>query len=276
MRMGAGKRADVIASTTVGGREARGFAIAGACLLAVIALGAASASASASAVFPGYFRCFKTEKAGRSYTGEYTEKACQTKASAAKTGKYELQDVDSGTYEAVSKGVALITRSTKGVAESIVCKLSVSRGELLASDVYATDKMTLERCIGNGAKKTDPCGNVGLEAIETKPLFSTLVWLNGSESEAGILLEGEGEQIAKFKCGAEQVDLEGYLVGAIENTNKGHTISFSLNADKEQARRAIWVFGAEIVSLYMYTQPRTGQSESTLETVETQSGMGVY
>ena len=128
----------------------------------------------------------------------------------------------------------------------------------------------------DGEKKTNPCGNVGPEAIEAKPLFSTLVWLNGGETEAGILLEGEGEQIAKFKCGAEQSDLEGYLVRAIENTKKGHTITFSLNASKEQARMSISVFGGEIVSLHLYTQASAGESESTLEAVETQSGTNVY
>src|SRR5580693_2175461 len=100
MGMGAGRRANVSASTTAGG-GAKGFRIAGACLLVVAAFGVACASAGAATGFPGYVRCFKTEKVGKAYAGEYTEKACQTKASPAKTGKYEVQVVDSGTYEAV-------------------------------------------------------------------------------------------------------------------------------------------------------------------------------
>jgi hypothetical protein len=277
MGTGTRERLGVIANGAAGRREAMRFRIAGACLFVVFALGAASASAAAAErAFPEYYRCTKTAKVGKTYTSEYTEKACKTKASPANTGRYERQAVGSGTFEATGKGVTLITHSTIGVAESVACKLGVSRGELLAGGVYAADKLTLEGCIGNGEKKTNPCGNVGPEAIEAKPLFSTLVWLNGGETEAGILLEGEGEQIAKFKCGAEQIDLEGYLVGAIENTKKGHTITFSLNASKEQARMSIWVFGGEIVSLHLYTQASAGESESTLEAVETQSGTNVY
>jgi hypothetical protein len=267
------------ADSRAGARGTKGFRVAGACMLVVFAIGASMAASVAAdeptGESPQYFSCIKTEKVGKAYSGEYTERECKTKASPPMTGKYELREVESGTFETTGKGATLITRSTKGVAESIACKVGKSRGEFIDSDVYATDKLTFEKCRSNG-EKSDPCGNVGAEAIETKPLFSALAWLNRGKAEAGILLEGEGEQVAKFKCGTEQVNLEGYLVGAIEDTRKGDTITFAVNARDEQARRSIWMFGAEIVSLALYTQQGASQIESTLETVEAQSGTGVY
>jgi hypothetical protein len=262
-----------------GAKAVKRCGVVGVCVFVVVVLGVfvvGGASASASGGFPGYYRCVKAEKVGKAYTGEYSERECETKAVPAKTGKYQLQQVSSGSFEATGRGATLLTRSTKGVVESIVCKRSLSRGELLQSDVYATDKITLEGCVGNGEKKTDPCGNVGVEAIQTSPLFSTLVWLNKSSSEAGVLLEGEAEQFAKFKCGAEQVDVQGYLIGAIENTRKGHSIVYALNASGQQAHRSVWVFGGEILSLCLYTQTPAPQTETTLQATQTQAGTGAY
>ncbi len=251
-------------------------ACAGASVLAVCVFVVVGASASAAGGFPGYYRCIKAEKLGKTYTGEYSEKECKTKASPADTGKYELQELDSGLFEAAGKGVTLLAHSTRGVVESIVCKRGVSRGELLDSDVYATDRLTLEGCVGNEEKKTDACGNTTAEEIQTGELFSTLVWLNESASEPGLLLEGEAEQFAAFKCGAEQVDVRGYLVGAIENTRKGHTITYALNAGGQQAHRSAWIFGAEILALSLYTQTGATQGEATLQATETQAGSGAY
>jgi hypothetical protein len=277
MRMERGWQS-AIARIAAGGRETKGFGVVAVCLLAIFAIGASVvASASAHALageFPEYYKCVKTEKVGKTYSGEYTEKACDTKISPAKTGKYELQEVASGTFEATSRSAALITRTTSGVVEDILCKLGHSRGGLDGA-VYATEKLAFEKCRANG-EKADLCANVGLETIETRPLFSALAWLNKGRTEAGILLEGEGEQIAKFQCGNEQVNLEGYLVGAIENTRKGHTITFAVNSSKEQAHRAAWVFGAEIVGLNLYTQAGVHHTESTLEAFEVQSGTVVH
>jgi hypothetical protein len=254
--------------------------VVGACVVAVVLSGVLAAADawgnSPTGGFPEYYRCIKTEKTGKVFTGEYAERECETRAQPAKTGKYELQEVNSGTFETRGKSATLLTHSAMGVPESVVCKRSISTGEFLDSDVYATDKVTLEGCVGNGEKKTNPCGNSGLETIETQPLFTTLVWLNKSETEAGLLLEGEAEQLASFECGAERVALKGYLVGAIENTKKGHTITFAINASKEQAHRSIWVFGAENVSLNMYTQAGASHLESTLQATQAQAGTGAY
>lgn len=242
---------------------------------------AASASASEPGHFPEYARCVKTEALGRRYSGKYTEKACLTKATPteiqeAKKNRYELEGVSSGVFEGASKkGATILTDGVKGAAESVLCTKAVDRGTF-ESAVYATYEILFEGCVGNGEKKTDPCGNkAGPENIETEPLYSTLVWLNRGESEPGLLLEPESEQVAEFKCGAEKVDLDGYVVGAIENTKKGHTVTFAL-AGGQQAHRSIWVFGSEVRSLNLYTLSGTKHVESTLETVETQGGTGVY
>jgi hypothetical protein len=273
----------VAARVARGGVAARVRAVrvrlAGACALMLV-LGSVVVVARAWASgppegFPGYYSCIKAEKAGKAYTGQYTERVCETRAQPAGTGKYELQQAGSGTFEAAGRSATLLAYSSKGVFESVLCKHSISTGELL-DDVHATGRITLERCVANEQKKTDPCGNVGLEAIQTRPLFTTLVWLNKSESEPGILLEGEAGQLASFKCGTEQVTLKGYLIGAIENTSKGHTITYATNASKQQAHRSIWVFGAEIRPLNMYTQAAGSETEATLQTSQTQKGTGAY
>ena len=181
------------------------------CVIAFGGIGASALGAPANAAtgFPEYAQCLKTERLVKSFTGEYTEKECKTVANPAKTGKYERWEKDSGTFEATNKAATFITRTTKGVMKSTVCKGGVSRGEFLAGDVYATDKLAFEGCVGNGEKKTDPCRNVGLETLETEPLFSTLVWFNRGDQEPGLLLEAQGEQFARFKCGTEHVNLDG-------------------------------------------------------------------
>lgn len=283
-------------------RPTRRVSGAALCLLAVLVIGG-SATPSASATeaigeFPVYVRCVgasqetvhwqpgKAPKEKTVYTGAWADKACttpdtkdafRTKGShPGPEGRYEREEADSGTFEATGKDATFVTHSTKGVAESVACKLAVSRGEFFDSDVYATDRMIFEGCVANGEKKTDLCGNAGPEVIKSEPLFSALVWLDKARSEPGVLLEAEGEHIATFKCGAEQVDLEGYLIGTVEDAKKGHTITFALNAAKQQAHRSVWLFGSEIVGLNLYTLSGTHHVESTLEAVETQSGTGVY
>lgn len=266
-----------------GGRRARIAAALLALVFAGGALLAPAASASEPGMFPAYATCVKLEKIGKKYAGGYTDNECMTPATAAeqqegKHNRYERREVSAGPFEAASRhGATIATHGMNGTTESVVCKKGLVRGAFEESDVYASQKMIFEKCFANG-EKSDPCGsqNKGAEEIESQPLFSALVWLSGPRTEPGILLEAEGEQVARFKCGSERVDLEGYLVGAIEDTKKGHTITFALSASGQQAHRSAWLFASEVPRLALYTQDGKAHLEATLQAVEEQPGTGVY
>jgi hypothetical protein len=255
--------------------------ILGLCLLAVFATGAlAAASASAEGGpeggTPGYAKCVKAAKnAEKKYTGEYSEKECKTKASPAKTGKYELETVESGKFAGKSKATTLTTHTTKGVAVTVVCKKDKNTGQIVSENEVVVETITFEDCLVNG-EKAHPCGNVAPETIETNLLEGLLVWLNEEKTEAGILLAGE--HFAKFKCGSEEVEVDGAVEGTATIGGKGPTITFAVNGSKEQANKVFNYSGSVLGPFNLYTEAEPGQQvESTLQSVEAQKGpSGVY
>jgi hypothetical protein len=256
--------------------------ILGLCLLAAFAFGAvaavtASAEGGPEGGTPGYDKCVKATKVGKTYVGEYSEKECKTKASPAKTGKYELEAVDSGKFEAKSKSTTLTTHTTKGVAVTVVCKKDKVRGEIVSENEVSIETITFEDCLVNG-EKSKPCGNVGPETIETAPQEALLVWLDKEKTEAGVLLIGE--RFAAFKCGAEEVVVDGGVEGTVTlGGKKGPTIDFSLNGSKEQAEKTFYLGGVGVLGPFnLYTEPNPGEEvESTLQGEEAQKGpSGVY
>ena len=246
----------------------------GLCLFAafaVSALGAAMASAEGGPEggTPGFNKCVKATKVGKTYTGEYTEKECKTKASPAKTGKYEVQAVTSGTFEGKSKVTTLTTHTTNGVAVTVICKKDKYRGSIVFENEVVEETIVFEDCLGNGAK-TDPCGNAAPETIETDPQEGELVWLNEGKTEAGMLLAGT--QFAAFKCGTEEVEVDGFVIGTASLGGKAPTITFAVNGSKEQAHKTFWLLST-LGPFGLYTEPKAGEKvESTLQSVETQKG----
>lgn len=251
----------------------------GLCLVAVLAftaLAAASASAEGGpeGAVPGFGKCVKVAKnAEKKYTGAYGEKECKTKATPAETGKYELELVNSGTFTDKSKTTTLTTTTTKGVAVTVVCKKDKSLGELIYENEVVKDTITFEKCAGPGGK-TDKCGNVGPETIETATLEGLPVWLNEARTEAGVLLIGE-TGFAKFKCGSEEVEIKGFVEGsATLGGKKGPTITFALNGSKEQALKSFYL-GGPAGPFNLYTEPKPGEEvETTLQSVEAMTGPG--
>ena len=63
----------------------------------------------------------------------------------------------------------------------------------------------------------------------------------------------------------------GRSVGAIENTRKGHTITYAERRWRERTPVGL-DFGAEILALSLYTQTGATQAEATRQATETQAG----
>jgi hypothetical protein len=252
-----------------------GLCVVAVCGFGVVVVASAFAEGGPEGSAPGYYRCVKAKKEGKVYTGRYGEKECLTGASPANTGKYELETVKSGKFEGKSKKSTLTVHTTKGVAVTVVCKKDKSRGEIVGENEVVLETITFEDCVGNGSK-SDPCGNVGPETIETNPQEGLLVWLNEAATEPGELLAGE--HFAVFKCGGEEVVVDGFVVGtATLAGKKGPTITFALNGSKQQAVKTFW-FAGFLGPFNLYTEPNAGeQLEATLESVEAQKGpAGIY
>ena len=248
-------------------------------LALIVLLAIPAASASAYPAYPEYKRCVKAEKVGKEYIGEYAENECKTKASPAKTGKYELDDWKEGDaweFTTKSKTSALATKSTTGVAENVVCKKDTASGEVVIAGYYTEEHLILEGCRANGSK-TQPCENAGTEKIETAPLIGLLVYLPG-EAVIGERLNFAEEHgpFAAFHCGAEAVEVRGEVIGSIENTSKGQNISFSVAAGAQEDMFAEFEGNKE--GPFHLVTGGLGGEEATLQTVEErkQKGVGVY
>jgi len=206
--------------------------ITGLCLAAVFAIIAvAAASASAYPAYPAYKLCVKAKKVGKTYTGEYTEKACKTKASPAKTGKYELEEWKEGdnwAFTTKSKTTTLKAESTSAVAESVVCKKDKGAGKIVFGGEFTEETITLEGCKANGSK-TAPCENAGKEKIQIGSMHGLLALLPGETKFAERLnYAEESGTFATFTCGTETVDVRGEVLGTAENTSKGPKVTFAV------------------------------------------------
>jgi hypothetical protein len=246
-----------------------GLCFVAVCVVGVGVAGSAFAEGGPGNAFPGYFKCVKAKKVGKAYTGVYGEKECLTRAVPAGTGKYELEAVKSGQFEGKSKVTTLTTHTKKGVAVVVVCKKDKTRGTVVAENEVVSETITFEDCtIGK-----EKCGNVGPETIETAVQEGELVWLNEAGTEAGLLLVGE--HFATFKCGAEEVEVNGFVEGSVSLAGKkGPTITFAVNGAKEQADKSFW-FGGAVGPFDLYTEATPGEPvETTLASVEAQKGPG--
>ncbi len=238
--------------------------IAGLALVAVFAFSAIAAGSAFAEGRPEYKLCAKAPKVEKKYTGEYSDKGCTTEATE---GKYKLDDVAGGTaFSGKSKA------STFTVAGKVIkCKKDVITGEI--NDQFAdTDKITFSGCAVNG-NKSEPCGNVAPGTIETAQLSSGLYFVNEAETQAGIALNGEEGVFAEFKCGAETIVIEGYLLGTVTG-GKGITATFAVSGGK-QAIQEVWLFESPIA-----VHLESNGEEATLETTEEEKpavkGVGVF
>jgi hypothetical protein len=246
-------------------------------LVAVMAVMAgAAASAAAYPAYPEYKKCVK---ASPKNTGEYTEKECKTSATPAKTGKFELEpwkEGDNWEFTSKSKSSTITAKSTLGVAETVVCKKDSGTGSIVTAGYFTEETLTFTGCRANGSR-TQPCENVGTEEIETAHLVGLLVYLPG-ESTIGERLNFAQEHgpFAVFRCGAETVELEGEVIGTVENTSKGPKVTFTVVAGKQQDMFTEFEGAKE--GPFHLVSAGVNPEEATLETTEqrAQKGVGAY
>ena len=224
----------------------RSIKVMGLCLVAAFALSAV-AVASASAAAPEYKTCVKVKKTGKTYEGEFTEKECKTKASPAKTGKYELGEWNAGKKHATKgKGGAginkLVNPFTQKVEGATECASEKSAGEITGPKTSLT---TVEyKGCKNGSKNCNSAGE-GKGKIKTETLLGELVPL-GAGSKAGILLTGAANPgvspLAVYECEGVDVTAVGAVIGEVSG-NVGEAKKTSIDTFEH---------GAGVMQKYLY------------------------
>ncbi len=194
------------------------------------------------------------KKGKPSHKGHYERTACYP---AVSCGSFPY------TFESVEGATTIKTESTTEEPEKVVCAKGKNAGEYTSTET-SEETITFEECKNQNDEActsplATPAGTIVMES-----LLGYLEWVNVGETEPGIWARS-GHGAITFKCGAEEVELEGHLAGAIENTPTGETITFNGN-------KPIWSNGSKI-PVELYSEP--SEEESTLVTVEQQTGAGV-
>jgi hypothetical protein len=199
------------------------------CIAAVFAVAATSAMAAA----PTYKACIKAVPKN---SGNYTEKACATKAGTPGTGGYEL-----ASYKSAKK-LGFKTKSGKstlysyipgvGIAGTVVCAKDKGEGEITGEST-SKSVVIFEKCESSGFKCTST-GESKAGDIKTNPLKGTLVNLEGGKVGQVVEAEGGGAS-AEFGCeGHLHVITVGALVGEETGNNgvisKDATLAFHVNS----------------------------------------------
>jgi hypothetical protein len=244
----------------------RNVRMLGLCLIAIFAMSAVAAASASAAEEPEYLSCVKAAKVGKTYTGGYNNKTC-TEVNAKSEGKYATKAVASGTkFTSKSKGATFTVDGTV-----VKCKKDTDAGEFFGGGTIV-EEITFSDCGVNGNKK-DPCESTGAGAgtIKTNRLSDFLVYLNAEETQIGVILLGTGAW-AEFNCGAKSFAVDGTVLGTLENTAKGDTVTFKVSGG-HQEHTTLWESGNEETGLKLYTEP--GEAEATLETTDEQSSKGI-
>lgn len=208
--------------------------ILGICLVAfaISAIGAASASAAS----PEFFTCKKESKP----TYKFSTATCSTEAPESK-----------GTYERVTPKFPVKLKGTVGATKffiynpetsTIEARVACAKGkneEELTSTRNGTLKLTYEKCEAVGGKFPGPCttpGQLKLGNIVTEKLATKLVWLDGAETQAGLLSTGAGEAqtVSKVTCGGGLVEVTQFgselaPIGPVNTTAAVHTYEYGAN-----------------------------------------------
>ncbi len=208
----------------------RRFKSSGLCLVAVLALTAVMASAAQAGQIG---RCVKARQGTRKFHGgEYTDPYCATKASPAKTGKYEWE-ANNATIPFASDGGSSHWKVAAG--EELRCEGLADKGQYLPGGVKDTDTLTFTDC------SLDPpfeqlCKSYGAAGgeIKTNELASTFIdhgekGLSGKEPASGEVWEqetaagtstdpafGVGSWLASFECEGIPFALSGSISGVVE------------------------------------------------------------
>lgn len=170
--------------------------LVGLCLIAVFAMSALVASA-AQAGEAG--ECLTAAKAGKLYTGKYTNKGCtvlatETQIAEGKVNKYEWT---SGVKAANAKFTAVSKKpKLEGATGFVECKESTTTGELTGPKTD-TEQATFTGCVFHGTP-AGSCNTSGLAPGEVKTVVLDTNILDEGEHGASGGTVGEGEVWDEF------------------------------------------------------------------------------
>jgi len=222
--------------------------IVGLCLVAVFALSAVIA-ASASAAAPEFQVCGKAAKAGKLYTGKYTDKACSKEASPTeitegKKNKYEREEWSKAKKKGF-KGKNKGTPHNQIVNPFGECNPETEKCETKPAKVEGETECTKEAVVGEvtgpktetfktiytgcSAGEFGACHTAGASEkkaeIKTNGLEGELVFLNAAKTEVGLRVKGlgGGGELAQYECaeGLLKVNVFGEVLAKV----KGNTDS---------------------------------------------------
>ncbi len=263
--------------------------IVGLCLVAAFAFSAVAAASAMAENYPTFYQCVKLTS--KPYTGKYLDKECTKEASPTevtegKKNKYEREALGGEGQglkleKGKSKKTEINTHGVTGAVQAVECTKDKVAAELYNS--FASGKvgnssgdplmLTFEKCKGNGSK-ADVCGNTAPGTITYTAGFGETLWLAAGETKPGLVSVGG----VSFKCGSEQVEIEGTLIGTIENGKKGPKIVYALSSG-HQADGDFFSEGGEITE-FPYTHWWTGEEgkevETTVEGTEETGAKGVF
>lgn len=248
--------------------------IVGLCLVAMCVSAFAATSAWAiSTTRPHYYKCEKAEKVGKTYNGEYSNKTCTTKAAG---GKYRLKEEEAEkTFTVKGKGATFTVDGIK-----VKCGKDLGEGNIV--EAYTSEeKITFSKCGVNGSKK-EPCGTEGQKGTITTSKLSTELWYTSKEeNEAAYYIYGWNKSpiTCQTASGSQTFEIEEGVVGTIENTKRGMTMTFAVNASGKQALSERWQNGSPAPPETLQWKNGNERKEVTLAATFEQKGpkgVGVY
>ena len=224
----------------------RRFRAAGLCLVAVLGLTAVMASGAQAGQIG---KCVKAKQETRKFHGgEYTDPYCATKASPAKTGKYEWE-ANKTTIPFASDGGSSHWKLAAG--GDLECEGLADKGEYLPGGVKDTDTLTFRNCQMRPFEIVCRSYGAAYGEIKTNELASQFIdhgekGLSGKEPAAGEVWEqktaagthtdpvfGPGNWLADFEC---QDGIPFALSGSISGVVEGAYVNARLKAGRPGKR----------------------------------------
>ncbi|HXN37872.1 MAG TPA: hypothetical protein VN892_07530 [Solirubrobacteraceae bacterium] len=208
-------------------------------LLAVLAM--STVAATSAMAEPGIERgVCKAAKVG---TGEFTDSLCTIPGKKAGKGKefVWVPAAKATAFTATSGELALKAFTPEGAElPAVVCKKSKGKGKAAATT--STVVFTFEECTSAGEKCT---GGAKAKAgqIVTFEVAGTLGMLGGAASGGEALVgTGPGGLFAEFKCGANEVKINGGVIGEVSGVNAKATTVMTLTFASTGSTQGIEAF----------------------------------
>lgn len=229
------KSGDMKRIESVGLALMKRLTIAGLCLVAVFAISATVAAASASAAEPSVWQCAKTAKVEKKYTGHYSGKKCEADTYHAEGGQtYELEEWNL----AGKKGKSKAFKGKGGGANleiigvgGVTCTKNSDTGEFTGPKTVGKIKVTFTGCEFQSKKCQGDQPKASKEGeILTNNLVGEVGYINKAEKKVGGLFKPEtGLYFTEFNCQILKFRVHGGVIGEVTSTINAFTTSVTLD-----------------------------------------------